>query len=396
MALARYTDTFWFPNGSIASNVPARVFPYASPALAPLWTDVTGTVPLPNPLNTTAFGVLDFWAEEGEYWIHLDSESFRVSVGSPNQDVFEIAASVMSTGILSGGDISTNAMNPSALDIAPLVGYVTDVLTDPVRPTSIRVSTGPLTIPLDAAALLRTPTWWLMDSAGNVIQQEPRPTNAQSRTHIILGATAQQGGTIFVSESRPVILQQPANQFYDLLESLGGFNISGNIVSPNGVNLMINQASGTLFARSFNHFLGAVQTNDPHVGTTLPQTPAQWLYSLRNTVAFPPAVSLIDPTMFDNSGVLSPVGGGANTATVQRIFLFPTNIASSQMTIQYGQSTFSSLTTALNSIGSGGHVVNPQFKGGALVAYLAVIRSATNLSDPAQAAFVTAGKFATP
>lgn len=80
MALAEYNKLVWFPSGELARNVPARVFPENSNVLAPLFTDATGTTPAPNPISTTAGGQLVFWVEEGEYWIHMDSESIEVTV----------------------------------------------------------------------------------------------------------------------------------------------------------------------------------------------------------------------------------------------------------------------------------------------------------------------------
>ncbi|WP_460071075.1 hypothetical protein [Streptomyces sp. YKOK-I1] len=85
MALAQYSDTYWFPTGTLAASVPARVFQHNTNTLATLWSDAGGTVPLANPVSTSAGGVLEFWAEEGRYWVHIDSEAFEIAVGSAAQ-----------------------------------------------------------------------------------------------------------------------------------------------------------------------------------------------------------------------------------------------------------------------------------------------------------------------
>jgi hypothetical protein len=115
VALAQYSKLFWFPSGELARNVTARVFPENSNTLAPLFTDGTGATPLANPLSTSAGGLLTFWAEEGQYWIHADSEAFLVVVGgappvlSPSNTVvaetaFGQASSAGVAGTYSRGD----------------------------------------------------------------------------------------------------------------------------------------------------------------------------------------------------------------------------------------------------------------------------------------------------
>ncbi|HEX9832286.1 MAG TPA: hypothetical protein VGA66_04220, partial [Mycobacterium sp.] len=61
MALAQYTDTFWFPNGSPAVNIAVRVFPRNSSIPATLYTDATGTTQIVSPA-TSGTGLLSFWA----------------------------------------------------------------------------------------------------------------------------------------------------------------------------------------------------------------------------------------------------------------------------------------------------------------------------------------------
>lgn len=85
MALAQYSELFWFPSGELAASVPARVFQHETNTLATLWADSGGTTPLANPLSTSGTGRLEFWIEEGLYWVHIDSEAFEIAVGAASQ-----------------------------------------------------------------------------------------------------------------------------------------------------------------------------------------------------------------------------------------------------------------------------------------------------------------------
>lgn len=438
MAIAQYTDKFWYPDGTLATNIAVRIFPLNSNILAPLFANLAGTVPLGNPLTTSGTGTVSFFAEEGEYWMHADSESFRIAVGLPpvtpgelaalqaeidavEVDVMSLqidmgtaqvditalqaaievtekaAASTLSTGVSAGGEINVNGVSSSAIDISPLVGYVTSFDIDPFNPVITRIEYPGGTVEMDAGALARTATAWLMDENMAITQQATPPTNSQRRTHMFLGVTAQVGGVIIVDQTLQTILQQPANQLGDLMNSLGAFNISGNLISPNGANLMVNQSAGTMFAQSFNHFAGPVQTNDPHVSTTVAQTPANFRYATRNpNIPFGVLRNTIDVANYDNAGVVTPIGGGVNSSTIHRVYLFANNTANEQIAIQYGQTVYGSLTNAVNAIGAGTFVENPFMNAAALRGYIAVTRTATNLTDPTQAVFVAAGKFATP
>ena len=396
MSIYQFSRQYWFPSGVLAANIPARIFPLASNALATLYTDATGTVQAANPVITDVNGTVSFFAEEGEYWLHIDAETFRISVGSPDPDLPEVVSASMSTGMMSGGDISVNGLNPAALDISAFTGYVVDEFTDPKNPAVTRVEAAAQTVALDGPALARTLTWWMASSTGAIIQQALEPTNEQRRSHIVLGVTAQAGGVIFVDQSLPTVLAQPANQFMDLLGALGPFSVTGNLITPNGVNLNVNHSAGTLFSRSANHYASSLLTRNPHVVPTLAQTPAQYRYITATATSFGPLVNTIDVANFDSGGVITPVGGGAGTSTIQRVWLFATNTAAAQLAIQYGQTTYSSLANAIDAIGQSGHVVNPMLRAGALIAHIVVTRTATNLSDTAQARIFVAGKFATP
>jgi hypothetical protein len=140
-----------------------------------------------------------------------------------------------------------------------------------------------------------------------------------------------------------------------------------------------------------------VQTNDPHVSTTIAQAPANFRYCTRDvTVPFGALRDTIDVANYDVGGVVTPIGGGANTSTIHRVWVFANNDSDNQVVIQYGQSTYSSLSNAVNAIGAGTFIPNPLTRAAALRCYIAATRTATNLSDPTQAIIVHAGKFATP
>jgi hypothetical protein len=176
------------------------------------------------------------------------------------------------------------------------------------------------------------------------------------------------------------------------MDALGPFSVAGNTISANGANLMINQSGGTMFSRGFSH---ALAPDNPHIAPTAAQSPAQFRMATQSTTVFPDPVTVLDVANFDLGGVITPVGGGSNQSTLMRVFLFAQDNAADQLAIQYGQTTHTSLAAAQAAVSTGGFIINPAFVG-TLLGWIAVTRTATNLSDPAQAVFIRAGKFATP
>lgn len=391
MALVQYSRLYWFPNGAVAANTPAAVFPDNVNIFAPLYADAAGTVPLPNPLNTDGAGLLTFYAEEGPYWVHIDAETFHIDVGTS-----ELRAT-LSTGIASGGRVTVNAGNPLAVDISALDGYIVDYSADdPTAPVVTHVKTPAQTVPLDAAALLRTATWFLMDGAGVITQQATPATNEQRRTHIAIGAAAQDGVQIFRTLPDATLLAQPVNQLGDLMDGLGLFTTRPIVVTPNA-NLTINTSASVVFGRSLNRYAGGLLTNNPHNVPAPAASPAQFRYITSTGSAFGPLTSNVDVTRYDVGGVPTLIPGGSNATAIHRLFVAGTGNAADQFAIQYGQTVYPNLATAIDRIGQSGFVTNPVLsESTALVAWIVATKATTNLSDPAQAVIISAGKFASP
>lgn len=395
MALAQYSKRFWFPNGTLAASVTARVFPEDSNTLATLYADAAGTTPLANPLTTTGSGVLTFWAEAGDYWIHIDSESFAVTIpeGGGGDGPFTPLTEGVSTGVLTGGELKISA-TPDSVDISAMTGYVVDFHTDPGQPSATPVSTPAQTVALDAASLLRTTTWWLVTADGTVVQQAARPTNSDRRTHIVLGVTRYDpaAGAFFAEQTLPQILPQLANQVFDLMDALGPFVINGNVITAK-TGLSIAQSSGQIFSRADNYFAASAATRDPHVHTSTAQDPASFRYITRSSTVFPAATATVDPAHYDSGGTVTVVGGGSNRSTIQRIYLFAEHTAADQLVVQYGQTVYPTLDEAVAAVSSEAFVPHSAAVDGVLIAFLVVRHGATDLSDPAQARVISAARF---
>ena len=80
MALAPYTEFYWYPDESFAVGVEYHVFPRFSNIHEPLFQDQAGTIPLPNPGLTGAGGVVSFFAENGDYWIKVGANVFYLII----------------------------------------------------------------------------------------------------------------------------------------------------------------------------------------------------------------------------------------------------------------------------------------------------------------------------
>ena len=312
-----------------------------------------------------------------------------------NGDVMRLLSTVVSTGVTSGGVLTANA-DPTNIDISAMAGWIVDYNSSgTIGATNPKITyvTWPGAVGVTPSF---TPTsWFSIDPTGALIQQANRPSPTQRRQNVVLGTTAASGGVLVQINTLPAIQSQPLQQYQDLTEGLRAFNTSGNLISPNGVNLTFNKAVGTLFFRAFNQIANFA---DPHNQNMVVQTPAQF----RPLTALPgstgPLTSILPVGFYDPNGLgaLVAVGGGANTSTNFRVWITGNANPTAQILVQYGQNTYASLATARAAIGSGSYIPNPVVAAAALLGWISVTRTATNLSDPTQAVFTQAGKFATP
>lgn len=298
-------------------------------------------------------------------------------------------STALATGLLTGGVMTPNT--PTSFNISAGTGQVVDYTVAPATVTPVTIAAQ--TVTLTAPQLAQTINWWLINSSGTLINQTTEPTPIQRRQMIQLGATPVVAGAITQVAPSPQYVPQGLSQLYDLMQALGPFSISGNLIQPNGANLNMNLVGGQMFSPGTNY---GVSASNPHFVTTLSETPATF-YRATRVSGSEIITPLIDPLNYDNAGVLTAVGGGVGSSTLQRVFLFGVATAGRQLGVQYGNTVYGSLAAAVAAVGSNNFPTNPDFLNeGVVIAYIAITRVCTSLADTANCVITLAGKFAVP
>lgn len=446
--MSLYSETWWFADGTLAANQRAAVFLEDTNTLASIFSDPGMTTPLTNPAVTDASGLLEFYAADARYWVFVGPESTGDSVlsfvgpvvsgavtsvngqtgdvvldagdvgalpltgGTVTGDVLlsgaasdltvqgattvtfqgvtvnaaEGLAAVLSTGIISGGVVTMSG--PASVDITAGVGFILDDYTNPASPVLTRVSfPAQIGVPLTPASLARQITAFAMDSAGVLSQIDP-PTNVQDRQYLILGNVVQLGAGNFVTDTLQFRTTQPAQQLYDFMKAVGPFVASGNLLTPIPGGLTFSRSGGQLFAPGSNT---NVNRADPHVVTTVTNSPQ----TVRYATQIPGSSEIaghtnVYPGDYDVGGVVTPIPGSTNRATVQRLWYFTSG--SGGVIVQYGQQFYTTLEEAILNMNTQTFIENPNLQYATLLGALAITKGCTDLADTTTARFFSAIK----
>lgn len=290
-----------------------------------------------------------------------------------------------STGKISGGVLSING-TPSLFDLSAGTGLIVTYVT-PTSPVITSVSWSGFTAQTVTNLASADISYILINSAGAIVQQTTYPTPSQRRDNIFIGRLSHTSRvSISFTDTISDESQSIANQFQDFIDALGPFNINGNQISTNGAGLTFKKNTGMMFSRYYNET--STPTN-PHIVTTTSNTPQSFAYRTQ-LGGVTGTVTNIDPTFYDVGGVVTAVPGPAATSTIQRVFLFPSNL----VRIQYGQQTYSSLANAVAAIPTDPFVVASSISGFAiLIGYIVVQKNCTDLTSTTTASILPAGRF---
>lgn len=294
-----------------------------------------------------------------------------------------------STGLISGGGLSV--ASATQINIASGRGYVVDQ-SDPDNPVVTQVMFGPLG-PITITDLgSQNATVIGIDSAGLVQQQALGADPSRNRSQITLGIVHHIGGTVNGTDDASQTSSEVYSQLIDVLESLGPTLRSGLTVTPQA-SLRVDLAAGAIMAPGVGNASGNVAPNVRNIPANLTATFDRLLSSTQTISAV--AQTTLDPVNYDNgSGTPVAVGGGA---TIQYLFqLSSFDGATTGLFAAYGQTVYADLSTAVANATTDNFQLIPAFSDIALlVARIAVLDTATDLSNSAEAVLLPGAKFGT-
>lgn len=291
-----------------------------------------------------------------------------------------------STGIFNYSAITLDSVSGTTFSVGPLEGWVIDNTSNPTNPTLTYVKYNGQTGITATNVTTATETYLLITSAGTLTQQVTFPTPQQRRIGMYIGKLGHGNRDFLINAfNEPDIDFSPLSQLRDMFTPIKLIN-DGVYPSPNGANLSFNTSSGTLYGLGIGFTTNHL---NPSSITVTAQTPTTFQYRTQ-TGGTATNRTTVDPANYDNNGVITAVGSPAKQATNQRIYL----LQNGQIRMQYGQTVYADLTTAISAIQGETFNTFSNFRDNAiLIGILSIKSDASNLSDSTQAKLLLVSKF---
>ena len=292
-------------------------------------------------------------------------------------DDYNILTNSVSTGLITGGHITINALDNTKFDISAGSGVIVNNTNYP--PVKTFVSWATMTGNSTPFLTTDTNTFIAIDSTGSLVLTNALQDYFLTSSVIILGWVEHTNNTFierFLDEPYYVPdLQQQFNQF---LEALKAFNIQGNEVTANGANLKLDISSGLIFDNGTGYSVDqhAVNIFPTPLITSVPikyfyrDGAGDWVNDLTN-------VTDVNPNVYDNgSGTLQAVPAG--NWIVQRAYYYG---PFGYLDVYHSQNTYSTKEEALNAIIIESFEENPYLSYDIPVAVIIVQQGATDLTN---------------
>ena len=361
---------------------------YLSATIPGEYVDSTSSLPFSARTNEIGY-VLQTGTTTGKIYININNEDSNLTLTDIERNILEgnfISSGVYEyTGMTQGTGATINVAKARGWIVKNTYEFAT--LPDVIN----LYYPGGTNIPITNLATADA-TFILINSASTLVQQTSFPTPQQRRENIFLGKVVHPSRNSITSINQTVDFDvSPMAALRDLWTPLKLIN-QGIIVSPHSTTLEINTSAGVLWGNGVGWTTNQQNPNSVSISGTSPTT-FQYrtrLGPLTGGTVPTGNTTTIAPGFYDNNGVVTAVGGGSNSSTNQRVFLFPTGL----VRIQLGQQVYGTLAAAV--AGSQTEQFNEYSlnrENGILIGIISVNKNATNLSLAAQAVFNLVSKF---
>jgi hypothetical protein len=361
---------------------------YLSDTIPGGYVDSTSSLAFSARTNEIGY-VLQTGSTTGKIYVNINNEDSNLTLTDIERNILE--GNVISSGVYeyTGMTQGTGA----TINVAQARGWIVkNTYEFATLPDVINLYySGGTNIPITNLATADA-TFILINSASTLVQQITYPTPQQRRENIFLGKVVHPTRNSITSINQTVDFDvSPMAALRDLWTPLKLIN-QGIIVSRHSTNLEINTSAGILWGNGIGWITNQQNPNSISISGTSPTT-FQYrtrLGPLTGGTVPTGNTTTIAPGFYDNNGVVTAVGGGTNSSTNQRVFLFPTGL----VRIQLGQQVYGNLAAAVAGSQTEQFVeYSLNRENGILIGIISVNKNATNLSLAAQAVFNLVSKF---
>ena len=314
---------------------------------------LSDTIPGGYVSSTSSFSSFTARTNEIGYVIQTGTTTGKIYVNINNEDsnltLTDIERNILEGNVISSGAYEYTGITQgtgSTINVSLLRGWIVkNTYEYATLPDVINLYySGGTNIPLTNLATADS-TYLLINSAATLVQQITFPTPQERRENIYIGRIGHVTRNSITNLQNAVDFDvSPMSAIRDLWTPLKLIN-GGVLVSANGVNMNINTSAGVLWGNGIGWSTNQLNPDSVSISGTSPTT---FQYRTRFgsiTGGTIPSgnTTTIQPGYYDLNGVVTAVGGGSNSSTNQRVFLFPTGL----VRIQLGQQVYGSLTAAV-------------------------------------------------
>jgi hypothetical protein len=307
------------------------------------------------------------------------------------------------TGLLHGGVLSTQT-GTTTFTIADgsgiIVAYNASTTSEPY-PT-IQYVTWPTYLSQSLTYVTSSQITYIgINPSGGIIQRTTAFNDGDYLDYISLGRILHQSGSVTnAAVTNPTVGYGTSQQHSHFTRAFGPLKISGHTLAASGSTLGLTKTSGDAYAEGRNYRTDADDPNYTKAATDSAVTVSKIYRQYSSGSSFRidtgtanAGYAVIDPTLYNPSGLGALSSVAAGQYSIQRIYWFP-NSVDRAFYVYYGNETYNSLDTAEVAINTETFTESENTRTSAiLVGYVLVKGNASDLSNTSQARIVQSGLF---